>query len=101
MNNHTFVTIQETDEIWYYKDGVYVPGDEIIIAKEAENVYRFDINSSKVAEIKGHIMPLTYHAREEFDADINVINLRNGLYDWKNDVLKEHPQSIFLLIKSL
>jgi hypothetical protein len=30
------VTIQETDEIWYYKNGVYVPGGEIIIAKEAK-----------------------------------------------------------------
>ena len=29
-------------------------------------------------------MRLTYHAKEEFDADINIINLKNGLYDWKN-----------------
>jgi putative DNA primase/helicase len=35
-------------------------------------------------------MRLTYHAKEEFDADINIINLKNGLYDWKNDVLKDH-----------
>ena len=53
MDKYTFVTIQETDEIWYYKDGVYVPGGEIIIAKEAENAYHFEINSSKVTEIKG------------------------------------------------
>lgn len=90
MGKYNFVTIQETEEIWYYKDGVYVPGGEIIIAKEAENTYHFEINSSKVTEIKGHIMRLTYHAKEEFDADINIINLKNGLYDWKNDVLKEH-----------
>ena len=86
MNKYTFVTIQETDEILYYKDGVYVPGGQIIIAKEAENTYHFEINSSKVTEIKGHIMRLTYHAREEFDADC----LKNGLYDWKNDILKPH-----------
>jgi P4 family phage/plasmid primase-like protien len=90
MSKYTFVTIQETDEIWYYKNGVYVPGGEIIIAKEAENTYHFEINSSKVTEIKGHIMRLTYHAREEFDADINTINLKNGLYDWKNNLLREH-----------
>lgn len=92
MNKYTFVTIQETDEILYYKDGVYVPGGQIIIAKEAEQTYRFEINSSKVTEIKGHIMRLTYHAKEEFDADINIINLKNGLYDWKNNLLKEHSQ---------
>jgi putative DNA primase/helicase len=90
MEKYTFVTIQETEEIWYYKDGVYVPGGEIIIAKEAEISYKFDINSNKVTEIKGHIMRLTYHPREKFDADINIINLRNGLYDWRNNVLKDH-----------
>ena len=64
MNKYTFVTIQETDEILYYKEGVYVPGGQIIIAKEAEYIYHFEINSSKVAEIKGHIMRLTYHAKK-------------------------------------
>ena len=102
MDKYTFVTIQETEEIWYYKDGVYVPGGEIIIAKEAENTYHFEINSSKVTEIKGHIMRLTYHAKEEFDADINIINLKNGLYDWKNDVLKEHsPDYLSINQKSI
>ena len=84
------MTIQEIDEIWYYKEGVYVPGGEIIIAKEAEQTYHFEINSRKITEIKGHIMRLTYHSREEFDADINIINLKNGLYDWKNNILKNH-----------
>ena len=96
------MTIQESEEIWYYKDGVYAPGGEIIIAKEAEYTYHFEINSSKVTEIKGHIMRLTYHAREEFDADINIINLNNGLYDWKNDELKEHsPDYLSMNQKSI
>jgi putative DNA primase/helicase len=102
MNKYTFVTIQETDEIWYYKEGVYVPGGEIIIAKEAEQTYRFEINSSKVTEIKGHIMRLTYRAKEDFDSDINIINLKNGLYDWKNNVLKEHsPRYLSINQKSI
>jgi len=102
MNKYTFVTIQETDEIWHYKDGVYVPGGEIIIAKEAETAYHFEINSSKVAEIKGHITRLTYHPREDFDADINIINLKNGLYDWKNNILKEHsPDYLSINQKSI
>jgi putative DNA primase/helicase len=86
----------------HYKDGVYVPGGQIIIAKEAENTYHFEINSSKVTEIKGHIMRLTYHAKEEFDADINIINLKNGLYNWKNDILKEHsPDYLSINQKSI
>ena len=34
MKQHTFVTVEETGEIWYYKDGVYVPGGDILIAKD-------------------------------------------------------------------
>jgi len=29
MKQHTFITIEETGEIWYYDNGVYVPGGEI------------------------------------------------------------------------
>jgi len=55
-----------------------------------------------VAEIKGHIMRLMYHAKEEFDADISIINLKNGLYDWKNDLLKEHsPDYLSINQKSI
>ena len=79
-----------------------MPGGEIIIAKEAEQTYRFEINSSKVTEIKGHIMRFTYRVREEFDADINIINLKNGLYDWKNNVLKKHtPKYLSINQKSI
>ena len=47
-------------------------------------------------------MRLTYHAREEFDADINIINLKNGLYDWKNDELKPHsPDYLSMNQKSI
>jgi P4 family phage/plasmid primase-like protien len=102
MNKYRFVTIQETDQIWYYKEGVYVPGGEIIIAKEAENTFHFEINSSKVTEIKGHIMRLTYRPRCEFDSDNNIINLKNGLYDLKNNLLKEHsPDYLSINQKSI
>jgi hypothetical protein len=36
MKNHTFITIEETGEIWYYKDGVYMPNGDILIARDAK-----------------------------------------------------------------
>ena len=45
-------------------------------------------------------LPIT--PREEFDADNNIINLKNGLYDWKNDLLKEHsPDYLSINQKSI
>ena len=102
MDKYSFVTIQETEEIWYYKNGVYVPGGEIIIAKEAENTYHFEINNQQSDRDKRPFIRLTYHVKEEFDADINIINLKNGLYDWKNDVLKPHsPDYLCINQKSI
>jgi P4 family phage/plasmid primase-like protien len=90
MKDHTFITIEETGEIWYYDKGVYMPGGEILIAKECEKIFNYDLNNERLTQIKGHIMRRTYHKNEELDADINIINLKNGLYDVDNDDLKEH-----------
>jgi phage/plasmid-associated DNA primase len=43
-----------------------------------------------VSEIKGRIMRYTYHKRNEFDADLNVIDMLNGLYNIRTDELKPH-----------
>ena len=90
MKQHTFITIEETGEIWYYDNGVYVPGGEILIAKECEKMFDYDLNNERLSQIKGHIMRRTYHKHNELDSDINIINLKNGLYDVNNDVLKDH-----------
>ena len=90
MKQYTFITIEETGEIWYYDKGVYVQGGEILIAKECEKMFNYDLNNERLSQIKGHTMRRTYHKHEELDADINMINLKNGLYDIDNDVLKGH-----------
>ena len=54
------MTIEESKEMLYYRDGVYVPGGEILVEKEAENMYRYDLANKHLSEIKGHIMRSTY-----------------------------------------
>jgi putative DNA primase/helicase len=79
MQQYRFITIEETGEIWYYKDGVYVQAGDILIAKECEKMFDYDLNTERLSQIKGHIMRRTYHKHEELDSDINIINLKNGL----------------------
>jgi P4 family phage/plasmid primase-like protien len=88
-NNH-FVTLEESKEILYYKKGVYVAGGEIVIEKEAEQMFGYALANKHLSEIKGHIIRKTYCKRESIDPDINVINLQNGLYDICNGTLKSH-----------
>lgn len=90
MDKHRFITIEETREIWYYRGGVYVPGGEILIEKEAEKIYEYSIANRHLSEIKGHIMRSTYHPREDIDSDLYVINLKNGLYDLRSGDFNQH-----------
>jgi putative DNA primase/helicase len=90
IKKHHFITIEETREIYYYRKGVYVFGGEIIIEKEAERLFEYSLANKDLAEIKGHIMRKTFHKRIELDKDVNIINLRNGLYNIDRNELREH-----------
>jgi len=90
MNKYRFLTIEETDEVLVYDNGVYRPGGKTLIAKELEAAYGYELNSHSLSQITGHIMRRTYHKHKELDADINIINLKNGLYDIENGVLLPH-----------
>jgi putative DNA primase/helicase len=90
MSNNHFLTIEESKDILYYRDGVYIPGGETIIEIQAEEMLKYDLKNKILAEIKGHIIRQTYRSRQEIDEDINIINLRNGLYDIDKNELKPH-----------
>jgi integrase len=55
MDKRTFLTIEETKELWYYRDGAYVPGGDILIEKEAEGIFGYELANRHLSEIKGHI----------------------------------------------
>lgn len=90
MQKYTIATIEETKQILYYNDGVYVNGGDILIEKEAELMFNYKLSSKAVAEIKGHIMRQTYKKRSTFDSDPHVINLKNGLYNIQTGEFKTH-----------
>ena len=90
MAKYRFLTIEETDEVLVYDNGVYRSGGKTLIAKELEAAYGYELNTHSLSQITGHIMRRTYHIHKELDADINIINLKNGLYDIEKGVLLPH-----------
>jgi hypothetical protein len=76
---YRFVTIEGTKDILFHYNGVYVAGGEVLIEKEVELTYGYNVSNKVLVEIKGHIMRSTYRSSEEFDSDINIINVKNGL----------------------
>src|SRR5919197_3215056 len=90
LNRYRFITIEESKEILVYDNGVYTQGGEVVIEKTAESLYGYKVANRYLAEIKGHIMRQTYHKREELDSEVNIINLKNGLYNIQSGEFKEH-----------
>ena len=64
-----------------------------MIEKEAEAIAGYDLCNKDLREITSHIMRRTYRKRTELDSDINIINLNNGLYNWKENKLYPHSPS--------
>jgi phage/plasmid-associated DNA primase len=95
MTKYRFLTIEETKEILVYDNGVYKTGGEILIAKVLEAEYGYELNNNSLSQIIGHVMRRTYHKRELLDGDINIINLKNGLYNLKSGMLELHTPDHF------
>jgi putative DNA primase/helicase len=94
---YRFVTIEESDEIYWYNEGVYLPGGEVKIKKLCEDYYGFDLSIHDRTEIREHIRCKTYHKLADFDSDINIINLKNGLYDLQTNTLMPHSHNYLSL----
>ena len=93
IQKYHFLTIEESKNILFYENGVYKKGGEIIIEKELESICGYSLKSAYIDDIKGHIRRRTYIKSEEFDKDLNIINLRNGLYNIQANVIEPHtPQ---------
>jgi P4 family phage/plasmid primase-like protien len=90
-----FLSLENTKEILYYENGTYKQGGEILIEKELENEYSYELKISTISEVKGHIRRNTFVKPEEFDKDPNVINLRNGLYHIKENKLDAHNPNYY------
>jgi len=95
IDKHYFKTLKETEEVLVYEHGVYRPYGKIKIKQECELVIE-DCHNSLVAEVIGTVQRKTYRSRDEFDGDLYLLNLQNGILDIRNSQLTEHnPKHLF------
>ncbi len=88
-SKYKFVALP-SKELLHYNDGVYTTGGEIIVEKEAEAICEYSLSNKALTEIKGHITRSCYHDKDDFDKDLNIINMRNGLYNIQTGEFGEH-----------
>jgi phage/plasmid-associated DNA primase len=87
---YKIITVEESGTMLYYDNGVYVPGAEIIIKKAAQAKFEYDMRNQLVNEIMGAIQRGSYVSEKEFDADFNIVNFEDCLYNIKTKEVLEH-----------
>lgn len=90
MIDNKFKTLEDTDELLVYRDGVYVIDPQAyIIRSECEKIIP-DCNTRICNEIIDKIKRKTFVNRNDFDYDVNIINLKNGLLNIVTGELTPH-----------
>jgi P4 family phage/plasmid primase-like protien len=85
-----FAAMEDTQELYYYnkKKGIYEPAEPMVKAqleKMQPGIITDTVNNVIHKLARRHL-----HKREEFDADKNIWNMQNGLYDITANKLKPH-----------
>ncbi|TVL95371.1 MAG: hypothetical protein CV087_24385, partial [Candidatus Brocadia sp. WS118] len=94
-----FLTLEDTGKILVYsKDkGVYEYGGEIIIEKELEDMFQNELKNNDIVEVIGHIRRKTYVKKDQFDSNLDIVNLENGLYNIRTGQFTEHTPQYYSL----
>ena len=92
-DSHCFLTLEDTKEVLVYENGIYQKNAEMVIAKECEKLIP-ECTHYHVHEITGIIQRTTFVKREIFDKDLNIINLKNGLYNIRTNQIQKHTPKI-------
>jgi P4 family phage/plasmid primase-like protien len=92
LAKHIFKTDEKTNDILVYnpEKGVFEYGGEVIIGKELEEKFGYDMTTAIVNEIRDHIIRKTGVTKDQFDADLNIINLKDCRYNWREDKRLDH-----------
>ena len=85
-----FAAMEDTEELFYYnrKKGIYEPAEPLVKAqleKMQPGIITDTVNNVIHKLARRHL-----HKREEFDADKNIWNMQNGLYNIATNQLKPH-----------
>jgi putative DNA primase/helicase len=95
--SYFFVTMKDTEEIYYYNGSYYQPGGGLIIRQIAERVMGEETNEHRKKQIVGYIRDHYIKDRDLFNPPLHLINLKNGVYNLKTDKLEEHsPDHYFI-----
>jgi len=97
MQNYTFLTPEDSKEIYFYNEGIYIGNGEALVGKTIQKILGTFNSNHNTSEIIGHIKRTTYIKRDKFIEPINLICLQNGILNIDTlKVDKFTPSIVFL-----
>lgn len=99
MKRHIFKTLTDTREMLVYKNGVYVPGGEVLILAECRQILKEKCRQRRTNEVQHLIQCSTFADRLTFDGNKNLLNVRNGLFDLDTWTLLPHSPDILSFVQ--
>lgn len=92
-----FITMWDNSEIYFYNGSYYEPKGENLIKDLTQQFLGEAVKNKIVSEVIGYIKRKPNEKREIFNTPLNLINLRNGIYDIGTGKLLPHsPLFCFL-----
>lgn len=98
MGMYNFLTLDDTEEVLYYKDGVYELGGERVIKENAERIVD-DCTTAMRNEIINTIRARTYTPRDAFDSDPALICCENCVLNMDTMEALDHDPYLMMRIK--
>jgi putative DNA primase/helicase len=95
--DYNFKTMIDNEELWFYNEGYYEPVGEALIKdiiqkqKEVKEILSVPL----INEIIHSVKRKTFIKREQFEAPLNLICLKNGVYDLIEKKLIEHSPTYY------
>jgi putative DNA primase/helicase len=90
QSQYHFAAMEDTEELYFYSElhGRYKPA-KVLVKSTLEKLYT-GIMTDTVTNVYEKLARRHLVNREEFDKDIFIINMKNGLYDIRTDTLMPH-----------
>jgi P4 family phage/plasmid primase-like protien len=99
MAEYTFITLEKSKEILFYKDGIYQDDGDNIISKRTRKI-QDNIKLNHINEIKGIIKDETgYVSHDEFDKEEYKVNLKNCIFNFKTGESMDHTPDYLSRVK--
>ena len=91
--------IWHNEELYYYKKGVYVPGGKRRLEGQIQRILGKESNKQRKAEVIDWIETTVREKEIKVNPDLEIINLKNGLYNLRNGEFVEHSPLYYSTIQ--